>query len=118
MKRPFLWDTLLIAFLLLISVGACLFLFFGGKSGGAVSVEIDGENAGIYSLAHDGEFSVGDGSNILEIRNGKAYMKSADCPDKTCVHTRPISKVGESIVCLPNRVTVSVIGEGDVDLVS
>ena len=73
---------------------------------------------GVYPLSRDGEFSLSGGSNILVIEDGEAFMKSADCPDKTCVHSHPISKVGETIVCLPNRVFVSVIGDGGVDLIS
>lgn len=118
MKKSVLFDIILIALLLFISVGACLFMFFGGKAGGSVSVEIDGERVGVYPLSRDGEYVLGDGSNILEIKDGRAFMKSADCPDKTCVHSRPISKVGESVVCLPNRVYVSVISGDGVDLVS
>lgn len=118
MKKSLLFDLLLIAILLSVSVGACLFLALGGKDGGAVSVEVDGEEIGIYPLSADGVFSIGDGSNVLEIKDGKAFMKSADCPDKTCVRSRPISKVGETVICLPNRVHVSVVGDGGVDLVS
>ena len=118
MRRSFLFDVILIAVLLFISVGACLFLFFGGKEGGAVSVEIDGKVVGSYPLSLNGVYPLGDGSNVLEIKDGKAFMKSADCPDKTCVHSRPISNVGESVVCLPNRVYVSVVGDSGVDLIS
>lgn len=42
------------------------------------------------------------------IRDGKADMKEADCPDKLCVHQKAISAENESIVCLPNRVVVTV----------
>ena len=118
MKKSILFDIILIASLLVISVGACLFLLLNREAGGAVSVEVDGEVVGVYSLSRDGEYSLCDGSNILEIKDGRAFMKSADCPDKTCVHSHAISSVGETIVCLPNRIFVSVIGDGGVDLVS
>lgn len=36
-------------------------------------------------------------------------MKWADCPDKLCIHQGKISHTGETIACLPNRVTVRVI---------
>lgn len=117
-KRSFRYDVILIAILLFISVCACLFVFFNQKSGEAVSVEVDGAVVGVYPLSRDGEFSLADGSNILVIEDGRAFMKSADCPDKTCVRSRAVSKVGESIVCLPNRVSVSVVGDGGVDIVS
>ena len=37
-------------------------------------------------------------------------MTDADCPDKLCVKTGRISKTGETIVCLPHRVVVEIIG--------
>ena len=38
-------------------------------------------------------------------------MTEADCPDKICVNTGKISKIGETIVCLPHRVVVEIQGE-------
>ena len=43
------------------------------------------------------------------ISGGEAFMKWADCPDKLCIHQGKISHTGETIACLPNRVTVRVI---------
>ena len=46
-----------------------------------------------------------------------AKMEWADCPDQLCVHQKAISRTGESIICLPNQVVVSVQGskEGKLD---
>jgi hypothetical protein len=54
----------------------------------------------------------------LVIENGCAYMKDASCPDKTCVGVGRVKYAGQSIICLPNRVAVTVMGEGDLDLIS
>ena len=43
-------------------------------------------------------------------------MTEADCPDQLCVHQRAISKQKQTIVCLPNRVVVEVIGGEDAGL--
>lgn len=47
-------------------------------------------------------------TNDLEIREGKADVVSASCPDKICVRQNPISEIGETIVCLPNQVIVTI----------
>ena len=52
-------------------------------------------------------------SNLLLIENGKVYVKSATCPDGICVGHRPIFRNGESIICLPNRVVITVIIDND-----
>ena len=46
--------------------------------------------------------------NVMKTNSTKADMKEADCPDKLCVHQKAISAENESIVCLPNRVVVTV----------
>ena len=49
-----------------------------------------------------------------------AYVKDVICPDKLCQKTGLVSKVGQSIVCLPNKVVAYVEGksESEVDDVS
>lgn len=51
------------------------------------------------------------GTNIVEIVDEKIGMYEADCPDKICYAPEYISKSGETIVCLPNRVVIEVKGE-------
>ena len=50
--------------------------------------------------------------NILVIQNGTVKMTEANCPDLVCVKSNAISKVGQTIVCLPNRVVVEIKGKG------
>ena len=99
----------------LIAVGVSSFLIIEAmrRKGEAVVISIDGNKVAEYSLSENGEFILNDGTNFLVIENGCAYIKSADCPDKLCVHQGKISRTGERIVCLPNRLMIEVIGEGD-----
>ena len=46
--------------------------------------------------------------NTVEIKNGKVRVSSADCKNQICVNHKPISKKGESIICLPNKVLAEV----------
>jgi hypothetical protein len=50
-----------------------------------------------------------DGYNVFTIKNGTVQMTAADCPDSTCVHTGSISRVGETIVCLPHRLVLKIV---------
>lgn len=79
------------------------------KDGAQVVVTVDGEVYGAYSLLEDQEIDI-NGTNHLSIRDGKADMTEADCPDKLCVHQKAISKDRETIVCLPNKVVAEVTG--------
>lgn len=100
-----------------VLLGICLIVlgvwyFAGGKQGALVVVTREGEVYGTYSLSQPQTVKIknskGKTTNVLVIRDGKADMKEADCPDKLCVHQKAISAENESIVCLPNRVVVTV----------
>lgn len=67
----------------------------------------DGEITGSYALDEDMIINIGE-TNVCEIKDGHAYMKSADCPDQSCVRSHPISDTGENIVCLPNKVILKI----------
>ena len=102
-------DKLLIV--IVVCVALCAFLahqIIGGVGAGKVTVKVNGELKGTYSLAEDQTIEINGGTNILQIKNGKADMTEADCPDQLCVNQRAISRQGESIICLPHKVVVEV----------
>ena len=104
-------DMIFIAILVgvIAIAGACLYLFRG--EGNAVTVSVNGKVIATYPLdedrtedIHTGE----DGLNRLIIKDGKAWIETASCPDGICAAHKPIHRDGESIVCLPNKVVVTV----------
>ncbi len=117
-KRRRLWDAVLISALLLLALVSVLVLVLTRDRGGVVEVIDDGVTVATYRLDRDGEYSLGDGTNILVIEDGAAFMKWASCPDGTCIGVGKIRYNGQSIVCLPNRICVIVKGGStDVDAV-
>ncbi|WP_409969984.1 NusG domain II-containing protein [Bengtsoniella intestinalis] len=48
----------------------------------------------------------------LELSSTAVTMTHADCPDQDCVHTGTITQAGQSIVCLPARLSVRLLGTG------
>lgn len=112
-------DIILIGAVLLIAIVAALVVSLSGEAGAYVVVRVDGEEVGKYSLSEDGEYSLNGGTNILIIEDGAAYLIEANCPDHLCIKQGKINKNGQTITCLPNKLTVTVYGEdNDVDLVS
>ena len=106
-------DVLFIAVLLLIVVLAGAAFFFLRGEGDSVTVSVDGKHYGTYPLHADLILSIrtgeeGEQENLLVIRDGKALVESATCPDGICAAHKPISREGESIVCLPHRVVITV----------
>ena len=114
-------DIIVIAVLLLVAVSLLLIVTLTKKSGNVVVVEIDGVISEEFPLSVDGVFTLNGGTNTLVIENGEAYISYSDCPDHTCEKTGRIRYVGQTIVCLPNRLSVTVQGEqteNGVDLIS
>lgn len=106
-------DALFIGGLFLVCLLALLLWHMGsGKAGARIVVTRDGDVYGTYALSEDQTIAIkdteGNVTNTLVIRDGKADMTDADCPDKLCVHQKAISAQNETIVCLPNRVVVTV----------
>ncbi len=113
------YDIILIVALLVVSLAALLFINLFKTEGAYAVVSLNGKELARYSLSENGEHSLNGGTNTLVIKDGSAYLKDANCPDKLCVNQGKITYTGETITCLPNKLTVSIIGQkGDVDLVS
>ena len=58
----------------------------------------------------DPQLGNGEWENVLVIKDGVAFVESADCPDEVCVAHLPISREGETIVCLPHRLVIRIVG--------
>jgi len=113
-------DLIIIGAVIIISILSFLLLNLTRTEGKYAEVEINGKITAVYSLDKDGSYLLGDGGNTLVIKDGYAYLEYADCPDKTCVKMGKIRYTGESIICLPNKTTVTVRSSlpPDVDFVS
>lgn len=107
-----LWKRTDIKLILAILIIAVIWIFLSGlfgKAGSEAVVYVDGAEQARYPLAVEAEITVGE-TNTFVIRQGQAQMIKAQCPDQICVHHKAVSKSGESIVCLPNRVVVEIEG--------
>lgn len=114
-------DIIVVASLLLLSLIVLLVIGLTRKDGAYAEVTADGEVIASYPLSADGEYVLNGGTNILTIKDGTAYMSYSSCPDHVCENTGKVRYVGETIICLPNKLTVTVKGEpsdDSVDLVS
>ena len=109
-------DIIIIGIAMVALTVFCVIFYLGHRQQGAeVVVTVDGTEYGRYSLEQEQTIDIG-GTNELIIRDGRADMTWADCPDQLCVHQRAISRDGENLVCLPNEVVVTVISDEKADL--
>ena len=109
-------DAIFIASLLILAAVLYFFFIYGRAEGGVVVVTVDGVVTEKIPLDRYGVYTLNGGTNILLIENGSACMIEAVCPDHICVDTGEIRYEGQMIVCLPNRLVVTIEGiKGDAD---
>ena len=109
-------KELLLLFLLFLLCGALFAIrHFTASPKNNIKITVCGREQGIYDLSCDQIIRIGE-TNVCEIRDGQVRMIEADCPDQLCVHQKAISRTGESIICLPNQVVVSVQGSKESEL--
>lgn len=116
-------DYLFIFIFLLCVIGSFFWAFQGKSVSPKLLVETPHEKW-IYDLQLDGfyEFSGIIGKTGVVIENGEARVIDSCCPNKTCLASTPISKVGEWIACLPNKIILRIEGnineKKDFDIIS
>ena len=45
----------------------------------------------------------------MHAEHGQVWITEADCRDQICVEHRPVSKAGETVVCLPNELVIKIV---------
>lgn len=111
-------DFIIIGVVAVIVSVLALFLYFvNADSGSVVIVEKDGEVIETLSLEQDAErvYEFDGETNTLVIEDGKAKITDANCPDGICSQHKSINKSGESIICLPHKLVVTVSNDKEND---
>ena len=113
-------DWILALAAILAAAGIWLFYSAGAEKGLTAVVTVDGEVRAELSLEENETATIETewGYNIVHTENGQAFVTEADCRDQICVEHKKIEKTGETIVCLPHKMVVEIIGgEEEVDMV-
>lgn len=112
-------DWIVIGAVLLVAV-ILIAVLYGAKAntGSYVRIEVDGKVVDTLPLDKDTQMEIetpSGGTNTLVIEDGYACVVDASCPDGICVSHKKINLSGESIICLPNKVVVSVVNDEKTD---
>lgn len=120
--RKLLMDIVLILVVLAIGIGILLVTRSGREQGAYVVVMVQNREVARYSMTNNGVYDINanngnngdnDYTNKIEINDGRVRMIEASCPNHLCIRQGWIRFEGQSIICLPNKVTVIVRGTGD-----
>ena len=117
--KPTLWDALVVLAVLALAGLLAARPFLAAKTAGelTVSISVDGETVERCALStyEGGTYKSRGYTLTVEAADGAVYVAS----NQDCVHSGAISRAGQSIVCLPARVAVTLEGAAsDYDLIA
>ncbi len=110
-KKHVIRDLSLAAALILLA--ALLSFCFKGEKGTQVEIYKDGKLLNSYSLSENITVTVD--SITVKIESSTVCITESSCSGKDCIKSGKISRAGQCIVCLPNRLTVKITGKTNVD---
>ena len=99
-------DICIIFAVLFVAI-TLLFLGSLGKTAGK-TVVISQNNICLYKVDLNKDTVITLEGNTIEIKSQRVRVVKADCKNQICVKHKAISKSGESIVCLPNKVLIEI----------
>jgi len=111
-SKPFkIWDVIVIGVIVAFLVALLLVLFLPKQQASGVNVYYKGKL--VKTVEFDGSAYpiLKYGGVTIYIEEGKAYVHDSTCKNQYCVKHSAISKSGESIVCLPNQVVITIYGK-------
>lgn len=117
-------DVLLLAGLAAGAMLLAAILLLTRQSGAQVIVSVQGRETQRFSLHETVSCTIqgaDGGTNVLQIADGAAWLEDASCPDRLCVQEGAIRYAGQSIICLPNQVVITIEGtaeQTDVDVIA
>ncbi len=121
------WDKIIIVFLLLLSVlpvGGIVLTKVDSQNKDTIIIKVDNKLEKSISLQNQEEseiykFNFNKNIGYIEVKDGKVRMLEMDrevCPDAICSYTGWIDKSYQSIVCLPNKIIVTIEGSKDEEI--
>ncbi|MCI8668273.1 MAG: NusG domain II-containing protein [Lachnospiraceae bacterium] len=104
-------DIMIMTGLLTVAIAAYFIIpLIYGTGGNRAGVYIDGQLYASYDLMDSQRYRipVGNEYNEVLIEHGNVRVSSSSCRNQVCVNHTPISKNGESIICLPHKLVIKI----------
>ena len=108
---------MIFAVVLLACLGLSAMFFISGEEASYAEITREGKLLKTVDLRVDQTFTVeaeDGGYNIVTVKDGKIGVTEATCPDHYCMH-RGMCSSGAQVVCLPNKLVITFVGEPEID---
>ena len=111
MKKLYINDLILniLIILLCVSIPICLSVFAKDDIK-SVYISHDGNVERIVNLSEN--FTYHTHGVEVTVEDGRVYVSNTNCPDRLCMKMKHAENVGDSIICVPNKVSVRIVGNG------
>lgn len=117
MKRivMFRWADPLAILLLLVAAWMLTDRAAGMAKGAVATVRVNGAPVLELDLFEEGHHSIHGplGATLIETGEGSVRVTSSPCPNHICVKMGKISRNGQTLLCVPNHVSIEVSGGGE-----
>jgi hypothetical protein len=106
-------DKILLSMLVLVSFTGIIFIREVFPKGGIVHIEVNGRSVYVLPIDKDRTVSVKgpEGKTVVEIKDHRVRVTESPCRNKLCIKQGWIES--GAIVCLPNRVVVTIGNDED-----
>lgn len=101
-------DLIIIAVVILSAV--LLFTLKSNEIGKTAVIRVDGKEYKTVSLTNDEKTEISVNGVAVVYGGDEIWVENSTCHDKICVNAGHLSKKGQSAVCVPNRVSVEIVG--------
>lgn len=113
--KPTWWDGLVAAAVIALAVIVAAGFYAPKKADGPLRVVISAEGetleqGTLLELSGTRVYTNRGYTLTVEIADGAVNVVDSDCPGHDCQHTPPISRSGQSIVCLPAQIVITLEG--------
>ena len=110
MKKIYRNDIILNIIIILVCISVPIILASVSQDEIKTAViSFDGNEERRISLSDD--FNYHTHGVEITVGDGAAYVSNSDCPDRLCMKMKRVQNVGESIICVPNKVSVRIAGK-------
>jgi hypothetical protein len=109
--KPLIGDWLV----MVASLVAIIFMFlqfWSFEHASKLKIRQGNQIIGIYDLNQTRELHIHGaiGDSLISIEQGKVRFKQSPCPNQYCVHQGWLSLAGQVAICLPNQISLQLMG--------
>lgn len=114
--KPLIGDW----FTIFISLICIVFLFkvlWVSSPASKIQIRLGDKIYGSYSLNQHKDLHIHGhvGDSIIQIKAGKVRFKHSPCSNQYCVHQGWLTRAGQTAICLPNHLSLELLGHKSFD---